>query len=396
MRPIYLDYNATTPIAPAVQEAMLPFLAQHFGNPSSGHALGRACYEAVEDARLRVAQLLGVDRDEIVFTSGGTESNNLALKGIALRHAPAGSGHLVVSAIEHPAVLEPARYLESLGYGLTLVGCDSIGVVDPEAVEAAIRPDTVLVSVMHANNEIGTVEPIRQIAEICRARGVLVHTDAAQTVGKIPTRARELGVDLLSVAGHKMYAPKGIGALYVRRGVMLESQMHGAGNERGMRAGTENVPYIVGLGHAATLAGKSMVAAADHMASLRDRLQRQLCEGIGKSLSVNAAKAERLPNTLSLNFPGICGATLLRRIPELCASTGAACHSGSENLSPTLAAIGLTAQVTRGTVRLSVGRYPHIRNTLRFVRRLAFKTHSDRTIAAMRQVERALMDHRGV
>ncbi len=357
MRPIYLDYNATTPIAPAVQEAMLPFLAQHFGNPSSGHALGRACYEAVEDARLRVAQLLGVDRDEIVFTSGGTESNNLALKGIALRHAPAGSGHLVISAIEHPAILEPAQYLESLGYGLTLVGCDSIGMVDPAAVEAAIRPDTVLVSIMHANNEIGTVEPIRQIAEICRARGVLVHTDAAQTIGKIPTRARELGVDLLSVAGHKMYAPKGIGALYVRHGVTLESQMHGAGHERGMRAGTENVPYIIGLGHAATLAEKSFVASGDHMASLRDRLQRQLCEGIGESLSVNAAKAERLPNTLSLNFPGVCGASLLRRIPELCISTGAACHSGSENLSPTLAAIGLTAQVARGTVRLSVGRY---------------------------------------
>ncbi|HYW79464.1 MAG TPA: cysteine desulfurase family protein [Thermoguttaceae bacterium] len=357
MRPIYLDYNATTPIAPAVQEAMLPFLAQHFGNPSSNHTLGRACYEAVEDARLRVARLLGVDRDEIVFTSGGTESNNLAIKGVALRHAPAGSGHLVISTIEHPAVLEPARYLESLGYGLTLVDCDNQGVVDPEAVEAAIRPDTVLVSIMHANNEIGTVEPISQIAEICRARGVLVHTDAAQTVGKIPTRARELGVDLLSIAGHKMYAPKGIGALYVRRGVALESQMHGAGHERGMRAGTENVPFIVGLGRAASLAENSLTSSVDHLASLRDRLQRQLCEGIGKELVVNAARADRLPSTLSVNFPRVSASVMLRRIPELCASTGAACHSGSENLSATLAAIGLTARITRGTMRLSVGWY---------------------------------------
>ena len=230
MRSIYLDYNATTPIAPAVQEAMLPFLAEHFGNPSSHHALGRACHEAVEDARQRVARLLAADRDEIVFTSCGTESNNLALKGIAMRHAPLGAGHLVISAIEHPAVLEPARYLESLGYGLTLVGCDRQGVVDPAAVEAAIQPDTMLVSVMHANNEIGTIQPIGEVARICRAHDVLLHVDAAQTVGKIPTRVREMGVDMLSLTGHKMYAPKGIGALYVRQGVPLEPLLHGAGH----------------------------------------------------------------------------------------------------------------------------------------------------------------------
>ena len=357
MRSIYLDYNATTPIAPAVQEAMLPFLAEHFGNPSSHHALGRASHEAVEDARRRVAQLLAVDRHEIVFTSGGTESNNLAVKGVALRHAPVGNGHVVISAIEHPAVLEPARYLESLGYGLTLVGCDSQGVVDPAAVEAAIQPDTVLVSVMHANNEIGTIQPIRQIAQACRAHGVLLHSDAAQTVGKIPTRPRELGVDLLSVAGHKIYAPKGIGALYVRRGTALEPILHGAGHEGGLRAGTENVPYIVALGHAAGLAGKHLSDSAVRMATLRDRLQQRLCEGIGDRLTVNAAAAERLPNTLSVNFPDVGGSAMLRRVPELCVSTGAACHSGSQNLSPTLAAIGLTPQLTRGTVRLSVGWY---------------------------------------
>ncbi|MBN2474256.1 MAG: cysteine desulfurase [Pirellulales bacterium] len=357
MRSIYLDYNATTPIAPAVQEVILPFLADHFGNPSSHHALGRACHEAVENARLCVARLLGVHRDEIIFTSGGTESNNLAIKGVALRHGLLGDGHLVLSAIEHPAVLEPARYLESLGYGLTLVGCDCRGVVDPRAVAAAIRPDTVLVSVMHANNEIGTIQPIRRIAEICHARDVLLHTDAAQTVGKIPTRVQELGVDLLSLAGHKMYAPKGIGALYVRRGIALEPVLHGAGHEGGLRAGTENVPFTIALGRAAMLADAHLDEAAKRLATLRDRLQQRLQEGTGDRLTVNAAGAERLPNTLSVNFPGRSGGALLRRIPELCASTGAACHSGSKNLSPTLAAIGLTPETTRGTVRLSVGWY---------------------------------------
>ena len=357
MRSIYLDYNATTPIAPAVQEAMLPFLAEHFGNPSSHHTLGRACHEAVEDARLRVARLLGADRDEIVFTSGGTESNNLAVKGVVFRRAPAAAGHLIVSAIEHPSVMEPAQYLDSLGYGLTVVGCDSQGVVDPASVEAAIRPDTVLVSVMHANNEIGAVEPIRQIAEVCRTHRVLLHTDAAQAVGKIRTRVRELGVDLLSIAGHKMYAPKGIGALYVRRGIALEPILHGASHEGGLRAGTENVSSIVALGRAATLAEKALAGSSDHMATLRDRLARRLREGVGDKLTVNAERCERLPNTLSVNFPDVNGNALLRRIPELCASTGSACHSGSDNLSPTLAAIGLTPRVAQGTVRLSVGWY---------------------------------------
>lgn len=357
MRSIYLDYNATTPIAPAVQEAVLPFLAEHFGNPSSHHSLGRACHEAVEDARLRVSRLLGADRDEIVFTSGGTESNNLAVKGVALRHARGATGHLVLSAVEHPAVIEPARYLESLGYGLTVVGCDSQGVVDPAAVEAAIRPDTVLVSVIHANNEIGTLQPIRQIAEVCRAHDVLLHTDAAQSVGKIRTRVQELGVDLFSVAGHKMYAPKGVGALYVRRGIPLEPVLHGAGHEGGLRAGTENVPFTVALGQAATLAEKALAGSSDHLASLRDRLARRLREGVGDELTENADRCDRLPNTLSVNFPGVSGSALLRRIPELCASTGSACHSGSDNLSPTLAAIGLTPEIARGTVRLSVGWY---------------------------------------
>ena len=359
MRSIYLDYNATTPIAPAVQEAMLPFLAEHFGNPSSSHALGRAAHEAVEDARGRVAHWLGAASDEIVFTSGGTESNNLALKGVAFAEQLARDrpGHLVISAFEHPAVAQPAKFLERLGWQLTVVGVNRQGLVDPREIEAALRPETRLASVMHANNEIGVVQPIREIAEICRRRGVLVHTDAAQTAGKLSTRVDDLGVDLLTIAGHKVYAPKGVGALYVRRGTVLEPLLHGAGHEGGLRAGTENTPYIVGLGRAASLAEQSLVEAADRMTSLRDRLLDKLREAIGPALTVNGEQAPRLPNTLSANFPGVTAADMLRRIPEVCASTGAACHSGSTHMSATLAAIGLDAETARGTVRLSLGWY---------------------------------------
>jgi cysteine desulfurase len=357
MRAIYLDYNATTPMAPAVQEVVLPFLAEHFGNPSSNHALGRAAHESLEDARWRVAQLLGADRDEIIFTSGGTESNNLAIKGAALRNAPAGSGHVVISAIEHPATFEPALWLESLGYGLTIVGCDRSGVVDCAAIEAAIRPDTVLVSIMHANNEIGTVQPIERISRLCREKGVLLHTDAAQSIGKIPTNVGDLGVDMLSLAGHKMYAPKGVGALYVRRGVQLEPLMHGAGHEGGRRAGTENMPEIVALGKAAEIAAEHLDEATVQLAALRDRLWEKLFEGAGSELTVNGDGAPRLPNTLSVNFPGVSGGAMLQRIPELCASTGAACHGSCDNLSATQAAIGLSPEVAQGTVRLSVGSY---------------------------------------
>jgi len=357
MRTIYLDYNATTPLAPAVRDCMLPFLEEHYGNPSSGHALGRACHEAVEDARSRVAFLLGADRSEIVFTSGGSEANNLAIKGVALRHGPAAAGHVVISALEHPATVEPARFLERLGYGLTIVGCDRRGVVDPDEVARALRPDTVLVSVMHANNEIGTVQPIRAIADVCRPRGVLLHTDAAQSAGKLPIGVAALGVDLLSLAGHKFYAPKGVGALYVRQGVELEPLIHGAGHEAGLRAGTENVASIVGLGIAAAQAAKNQGPMADRATALRNRLHDRLGEALGGSVSVNGDGAERLPNTLSINFHGAEGHELLRRCPELCASTGAACHSGATKLSATAAAIGLPPEIARGTVRLSLGWY---------------------------------------
>lgn len=357
MRHIYLDYNATTPIAPAVQEAMLPFLAEHFGNPSSSHALGAACHEAVEDARTRLAELLDADSDEIVFTSGGTESNNLALKGVFFKRTPSPSGHLIISAIEHPAIVEPARFVERLGCDVTVVGTNSQGLVNPSAVERALRSDTALVSIMLANNEVGTLQPLRDIVEVCHRRGVLVHTDAAQALGKVPVHVSELGVDLLTIAGHKLYAPKGVGALYVRRGTQLESLLHGAGHECGLRAGTENVPYIVALGRAAALVARHLESAQERMEMLRDRLEQKIRDGVGSPLTVNSAEAPRLPNTLSVNFPGVTGGELLRRCPELCASTGAACHSGSTRLSGTLAAMGLPLEVARGTVRLSLGWY---------------------------------------
>jgi len=357
MRNIYLDYNATTPVAPMVQEAMLPFLKVHYGNPSSTHALGRACHEAIEDARVQVAALLGADREEVIFTSGGTEANNLALKGVMMDDPPNFGGHLIISALEHPAIVQPARFLQRLGCRVSVVPCNDQGIVEPSVVEAAIRPDTRLVSIMHANNEIGTIQPLRQIAEICHAHNVLLHTDAAQSVGKIPTFARELSVDMLSLAGHKFYAPKGVGALYVRNEVVLEPLLHGAGHEAGLRAGTENTPYLVALGKASSLAFKALDDASARMGTLRDRLLDNLREVIGERLTVNGESADRLPNTLSVNFPGVSGGELLARIPELCASTGSACHSGTTKMSSTLAAIGLSPDLARGTIRLSVGWY---------------------------------------
>ena len=356
MTHLYLDYNATTPIAPLVEEAMGPFLSDHYGNPSSSHEPGRFCQEAVERARGQVASLLGADPSEIVFTSGGTESNNLALKGVLGRELPTGSGHLIISSLEHPAIVAPANFLSRCGCEVSVVGCDADGLVDPARLEELIQPDTKLVSIMHANNEIGTIQPISQIAEICHARGVLLHTDAAQSTGKIPTRVDRLNVDLLTIAGHKLYAPKGVGAIYIRGGVELEPFMHGASHEGGRRAGTENVPYVVGLGQAAELARGDLDELGPRLARLRDLLAERLSTGVGEGLTRNAADVPCLPNTLSVNFPQVTGSELLQRVPQLCASTGAACHSGETTLSSTLAAIGLAPETARGTVRLSLGR----------------------------------------
>lgn len=360
MQQIYLDYNATTPVDPQVSEAIIPFLTDHFGNPSSSHVLGLTCAEAMWEAREQVASLLGADPDEIVFTGSGTESNNLAIKGVMLQPDATGripcEGHLIISNIEHPAVVEPARYLKRLGLDVSMARCDRNGIVRPEAIEELVRNDTKLVSVMHANNEIGTVQPIDEISKLCREHDILFHTDAAQSVGKIRVNVEELEVDLLTVAGHKLYAPKGIGALYVRNGVALSPVLQGAGHEHGLRPGTENVAFIVGLGKAAILAARVLDESRERMETLRDRLLDLLREVIGPELPVNGEAVERLPNTLSVSFPGVTGHDLLARIPEICASTGAACHSEGTTISATLQGIGLDLQVARGTVRLSLGR----------------------------------------
>ena len=354
MKKIYLDYNATTPVAPSVVDQMQPFFTEHFGNPSCDYSLGRAASEAIEDARSRVASLMGCDLEEVIFTSGGTEASNLAICGTMFRVGPAVTGHMVISSVEHPAVSEPARFLQRLGYGLTVVDCDANGYVHPSAVEAALQEDTRLVSVMHANNEVGTVQPIRQIAEICHGRDILVHTDACQSAGKIQTMVDELGVDLLTIAGHKFYGPKGVGALYVRSGVGLEPFLRGGGQERGIRAGTENTPLIVGLGQAAYLAVNCLGETVPRLSELRDRLQDKLQDGI-PGLIVHAENVERLPNTLSVSFPGMSGQEMLKRVPEICASTGSACHTEMEMHSVTLSAMRVEQEVIRGTVRLSIG-----------------------------------------
>ena len=355
MRQIYLDYNATTPIAPGVVEVMTPFLKGHYGNPSSAHSFGRAAKEAIEDARAKIAILLACDQNEVVFTSGGTESNNLAIKGVMFKSQPENA-HLIISAIEHPAVTEPARFLERLGYQITVVPCDENGVVQPEEVGKAIQSNTRLVSIMHANNEIGTIQPIRQIAEICHGQGVLLHTDASQSVGKIPTCVDQLDCDLLTVAGHKLYGPKGVGVLFVRDGLELEPLLHGAAHERGLRAGTENTPYIVGLGAAAAGASEALDEATVSLTNLRDQLAVRLAAAI-PGLRVNGQLAKRLPNTLSVVFPNAKGQEILRRTPELCASTGSACHSTGVATSATLEAMGYPHEDVAGTIRLSVGWY---------------------------------------
>lgn len=357
MRQLYLDYNSTTPIAPSVQEAMLPFLAEHFGDPSQSHSSGRACREAIEDARGQMAHLLGADADEIVFTSGGTESNNLALLGVMLRQRPAVGGHLVISAMEHASIAEPAKLLERMGYDLTIVGVTGQGVVQPSAIQAAIRNDTQLVSVMHANHETGVIQPLRQIGEICHARNVLLHTDASQTVGKLRTYVDELDVDLLTVAGHKLYAPKGIGALFVRRGIALEPLLRGNGQENGLRAGTENTMGIVALGRAAILAARALEESPDRLELLRDQLFSQLQAAVGDELRLHGELAARLPNTLCVSFPEVNATDLLARIPELCAYAPGGSHTDTEASSPTLAAMGVDPQVARQTVRLSLGWY---------------------------------------
>lgn len=359
MPPIYLDYNATTPVDPRVVEAMLPHLREYFGNPSSSHAYGVQAHTAVEQARGEVAALLGCAPDEIIFTGSGSEANNLAIKGIAEANRPAnhhGGNHIITTQVEHPAILAPCRYLERQGYQVTYLPVDRYGMVDPEAVAQAITPQTSLITVMHANNEVGTVQPITAIGRIARDHGIPFHTDAAQSVGKLATRVDDLQVDLLTVVGHKFYAPKGVGALYLRRGVPVEPLIHGAGHERGRRASTENVAGIVGLGAACRLAGATLLETAEQVRALRERLHQGLITG-GAALSLNGHPVERLPNTLNVSFIGMDSSTLLAGLSEVAASTGSACHAGQTEPSSVLLAMGTPRAVALGAVRFSLGRW---------------------------------------
>jgi cysteine desulfurase len=359
MKPIYLDYNATTPVEPEVAKAMHPFLkgglAGEFGNPSSAHTFGRQAHQAMDEARGRIAQILGCASDEIVFTGCGSEADNLALVGIVETYADRGN-HLITSRIEHPAVLNTCRYLERRGYRVTYLPVNGEGVVDLADLARALMPETVLVSIMHANNETGVLQPIAEIARLAHQVGALVHTDAAQSVGKIGTNVEELGVDLLTVAGHKLYAPKGIGALYVRHGTRLEPLVHGAGHEGGRRAGTENVPYIVGLGMACTIANNLLPDEESRLRGLRDHLHRRLA-ALVPDLALNGHETKRLPNTLNLSFPNVDGEDLLAATPAIAASTGSACHAGRTDPSAVLLAMGLQPARALGAVRLSLGRY---------------------------------------
>lgn len=351
---IYLDYNATTPMAPEVSEAMAPFMGEAFGNPSSPYTIGRRTKAALERARGEVAGLFGCKPEEIIFTSGGTESNNAVIKGVVDFRSP-GNFHLITTAVEHPAVLGPALFLQGLGARVDFLPVDSRGRVDPEGLRKVLTPETNLISIMTANNETGTLQPIKEISEIAREHAVPVHTDAAQAVGKIPLDVGALGVDFMSVAGHKVYAPKGVGALYIREGRTLVPLLHGAGQEEGRRPGTENVMFAVGLGTACRIAAEGLGEHARHMANTRDDLEARLFEGIG-GLVLNGDPEHRLPNTLNVSVPGREGARILDGLPRLMASTGAACHDRSIRLSHVLVAMGVPPDVGMGALRFSTGR----------------------------------------
>jgi cysteine desulfurase len=364
VKPIYLDYNATTPILPEVADAMRPFLDQYFGNPSSAHVFGREVKEKVETARNQVARLLNCHSDEIVFTSGGSESNNYAIKGVALKNRSKGN-HIITSSIEHPAVKEVCKYLSTQGFEITTLGVDEFGIIDINELKQSIKKKTILITIMHANNEVGSIQPIKEIAEIARKNDIIFHTDAAQSVGKIKTDVKELGVDLLSVAGHKLYAPKGIGALFIKEGIELDKLIHGANHENNRRAGTENIMEIAGLGKACEIADSNFEKNANHLKKMRDRLESGLIKNFKdikinskNIIKINGHPKNRLPNTLSSSFLGIEANKLLTEIEnDVAASAGAACHSEGIHVSDTLAAMKVPLEYAMGTIRLSTGKF---------------------------------------
>lgn len=352
MEKVYLDFNASTPIAPEVVEAMTPLLMDYYGNPSALHWAGKPVKELLHKARSQVAKLIDCKENEIIFTSGGSEANNLALKGIYFHNFEKGN-HIITSRIEHPAIMNPCRFLERLGAKVTYVGVDEYGRVAPEEIENAITKETILISIMHANNETGTLQPIKEIGKIASKHGLTFHTDASQSLGKVEVNVADLNVDMLTIAGHKLYAPKGVGALYVREGIKLEPLIHGANHENGMRAGTENTLLAVGLGKACELANKTTLGVQELTHYFWHRLENEFAERV----QLNGHPTERLPNTLNVSFVGKVGQELLDEIPYLAASTGSACHAGSVELSPVLKEMGVTEKVGMGAIRFSLGRH---------------------------------------
>jgi cysteine desulfurase len=353
-QPVYLDYNATTPIHPQVAEAMMPYFTDYFGNPSSNHAYGFRLRKAIDEAREQIASFIGAQAEEIIFTSCGSESNNLAIKGTCWALANRGN-HIVISAVEHPAVARSAGFLEREGFRVTRLSVDSCGRVDPAELAESITARTILISIIHGQNEIGTIQPIREIAAIARERGVVLHTDAAQTVGKIPVDVNELGIDLLTMAGNKFYAPKGAAALFVRGGARLEPLIHGGGQQDGLRAGTENAAFAVALGQSALVASSGLAIYQEEVKPLRDLLHKRLLHRIPDAI-LNGHPEHRLPNTLNLSFPGVDSSALLNSIRDSVAcSTGSGCHAGRSEPSTILLAIGRDPALACAALRLSLG-----------------------------------------
>ena len=356
MKPIYMDHSATTPVAPEVLAAMLPYFSDKFGNASSLHGFGREAKEALEESRQKLARLLNADPEEIVFTSGGTESDNIALRGIAYKNRNSGR-HIITSQIEHPAILETCRSLEQEGFSVTYLPVNREGLVDLSELERAIRPDTILISIMHANNEIGTIQPLEEIGSLAAERDIYLHTDAVQTVGKIPVDVEAMGADLLSLSAHKLYGPKGVGALYIRRGTKIQSLATGGGHERGLRSGTENVPGIVGLARAADLAREEMAAEGQRLTELRDRLAALVLQRV-KEAWINGSMEKRLPGSLNFGFSYVEGESLLLYLDSkgVAVSTGSACSSHKLEPSHVLLALGLKPEECHGSLRITMGR----------------------------------------
>jgi cysteine desulfurase len=356
-RRIYMDYAATTPVRPEVVEAMLPYYTDFWGNPSSIYACGQEARRGLEEARGKIAALLGAREEEIVFTSGGTEADNTAIEGVAFANQDKGN-HIITTSIEHHAILMSCRFMEERGFSVTYLPVDKFGLVDPDAVKKAITPKTILISIMHANNEIGTIEPIAEISKIAREAGVYLHTDAVQTVGHIPTKVNDLGVDLLALSAHKFYGPKGIGVLYIRKGTKLTSFVHGGEQERGRRASTENVAGAVGLGRAAELAGKELEPEMKRLTSLRDKLIKGVLNGVPNSY-LNGHPTQRLPNNTNFSFDYIEGESILLNLDQqgICVATGSACTSSSAEPSHVLRACGLPPLIAHSSIRMSLGKW---------------------------------------